>query len=74
MNVHDINDFDKVIKSTVKEMEQKHNCWIFILSDESDWYMSINYFGELRLDKEIKLNPMSESKYKLATAIRRYFR
>lgn len=74
MNVNGINDFDIVIKKAVREMEAKHNCWVFILNDETDWYMSIYYFDEKEMVKDIKLNPLGESKYKLATAIRKYFR
>lgn len=38
-------------------------------------YMSVFRFGEVKpMEKEIRLSGMQESKYKAATAIRRYFR
>ena len=74
MNVHGISDFDRVIQQVVKEMEAKHNCWIFILSDEPGWYMSIFYFDGKEMEKEIKLTPIGKSKFSFASEIRKYFR
>lgn len=74
MNIHNINDFDKVITKTVHEMEKKHNCWIWILSDERDWYINVCYYEDQRIEQEIKISPISEGKWAFATALRKYFR
>lgn len=73
-SVESITSFDKVIRSCVKEMETKHNCWIFILTDGADRYMSVFYLGTDRMEKDIKLCGVQESKYKTASAIRKHFR
>ena len=73
MDIHNINDFDKVITSVVHEMESKHNCWIWILSDESNWYINVCYIEDQRIEQEVKMCPIGSKKYEMARAIRKHF-
>ena len=74
MNIHNINDFDKAITRTVREMEAKHNCWIWILSDETDWYINVCHIESQQIEKEVKMCGLEETKWDLAMAIRKHFR
>lgn len=73
MYTSNIKDFDSVIQKAVKEIERKYNCWIFLLTDNSYWYMSIFYIAG-HGEKDIKICPVNANKYTMATAIRNYFR
>lgn len=74
MNIHSINDFDKAVAKTVKEIETKHDCWIWILSDDNYWYINVCYITSQQLETEVKMCPLNSNGYELATAIRKYFR
>lgn len=73
METININDFDFVIQKTVKELERKHHCLIFLLTDGVYWYMSIFYMAGYGV-KDIKVCTEKADKYTMATAIRNYFR
>lgn len=74
MYPHSLDEFDNVIQKCVREMEKKHNCWIFISNDDNYWYMSVLYLNIIKKAEYIKLTSLEDSKFKTATAIRRYFR
>ena len=66
---------DITIEKTIKEMETKHNCLIFLLHDENNQiYMNVIYTDSLKMDVEVPMAKMDESKFTLAMAIRRHFR
>ena len=73
MNTININDFDTVIQKTVKELEKKHKCLIFLLTDGDYLYMSIFYMAGYGV-KDIKICAGIANKYTMAAAIRNYFR
>ena len=70
-----LTGLDKVVESTVQEMENKYNCLVFILYENRRFYMNVMYTDPLKTGGiEIPLAKLGDSKYTLATAIRRYFR
>ena len=73
MKPENINDFDKVIQKTIKELEVKNHCLIFLLNDGVYRYMSIFYMAGYGV-KDIKLCTVSQDRYTTAAAIRSYFR
>lgn len=66
-------DLDREVLKCIHRFEAEHNCIIFLAVDNGMFEMTVAYPAGNRVEGGIKLCGVNESKYALASAIRKHF-